>query len=39
LFDLIASPDKRLHAYSHGQLPGEAFAGSADFLARHLTAT
>jgi hypothetical protein len=40
LFDLIASPDKRLHAYpgEHGQHPGDAFASSADFLARHLTA-
>jgi dienelactone hydrolase len=39
LFDLIGSPDKRLWAYpgEHGLLPGEAFAGSADFLARHLT--
>jgi dienelactone hydrolase len=38
LFGLIGSADKRLHAYpgEHGQLPGEALAGSAEFLARYL---
>ena len=38
LYDLIGSADKRLHAYpgEHGQLPGEALAGSAEFLARYL---
>lgn len=39
LFDLIGSADKRLHAYpgEHGQLPWEAFTGSAEFLARYLS--
>jgi dienelactone hydrolase len=39
LFDLIGSPDKRLHAYpgDHGELPEEAMTASEIFLARYLT--
>jgi dienelactone hydrolase len=38
LYDLIASEDKRLHAYpgDHGQLPEETRAASEEFLARYL---
>jgi hypothetical protein len=38
LYDLIASQDKRLHAYpgEHGQLPEETRAASEEFLARYL---
>lgn len=37
LFDLIGSPDKRLHAYpgDHGQLPDEAMTASEEFFARY----
>lgn len=38
LFDLVASPDKRLHAYpgDHAQLPEEAATDAERFLARYL---
>ncbi|MGE5134655.1 MAG: hypothetical protein ACM32E_17350 [Gemmatimonadota bacterium] len=38
LYELLGSTDRRLHAYpgDHGELPGEAMAGSVDFLGRYL---
>ena len=38
LFDLLGTPDKRLHAHmgGHGDVPTEAFVASEAFLAGHL---
>lgn len=38
LFDALGTPDKRLHLHpgGHGEVPGEAFEASAQFLAAHL---
>lgn len=40
LFDALATSDKQLHAHpgGHGDVPAEAFAASAEFLAGHLGA-